>query len=263
MIPGREKETPNEPRILSRPGAPSIAYHRTIGRAPGVLFLTGFMSDMTGNKALALEAFCRARGHAFVRFDYRGHGASGGAFDEAHIGTWLDDALAVFDRLTEGPQILVGSSMGGWLMLLMAKLRAERIAGLVGIAAAPDFTERLAAEMTPEHRAEMASRGRVVVPSIYGSDYVFTRGLIEAGAAHCVLNQPIPFDGPVRLIQGVNDHAVSVDTAFRIQAALTSKDVEVILVEDGDHRLSRDQDLERLASVVGALLDKTAASPSR
>jgi pimeloyl-ACP methyl ester carboxylesterase len=263
MAPEIDNDTGTRPRILTRRAAPSIAYHRLTGSAPGVMFLPGFMSDMEGQKALALDAFCRARGHAFVRFDYSGHGASGGAFEDADIGTWRDDALAVLDALTEGPQILVGSSMGGWMMLLLAKARPERIAGLVGIAAAPDFTERLLAGFAAEHHAEMSRAGKIVVPSAYGDDYIFTRGLIDAGGRNCVLTEPIPFDGPVRLIQGMKDDAVPSETALRIQAALTSNDVEVIFVKDGDHRLSRDQDLARLADVVGGLLDKIAASPSR
>ena len=245
-----------QPRILTRDDGPSIAYHRSGGRAPGVLFLTGFMSDMTGQKALALDEFCRSRGHACVRFDYRGHGQSYGAFEEANIATWLEDALFVFDRLTEGPQVLVGSSMGGWLMLLLAKARPERVAALVGIAAAPDFTEDLLRALTAEHGTEMAATGRVIVRSQYGDDYIFTRGLLDSGRAHCVLTDVIPFDGPVRLLQGMKDDAVPYANALRLQAALTSDDVEVILVKDGDHRLSRDEDLARLTSVVGALLDR-------
>ena len=269
MSPDKDDKTAGEQHpnarggILTRAGGPSIAYHRSAGRLPGVVFLTGFMSDMAGHKALALEAFCRARGHAFVRFDYRGHGASEGAFEEADIGTWFEDARAVLDALTEGPQILVGSSMGGWLMLLLAKARPERVAGLVGIAAAPDFTEALRAWFSPDHHAELAASGKVILPSQYGDQYVFTRRLLDAGAAHCVLSAPIAFDGPVRLIQGMRDDAVPYDTPLKIQAVLTSDDVEIILVKDGDHRLSRDQDLARLTGVVGALLDRMAASPSR
>jgi pimeloyl-ACP methyl ester carboxylesterase len=228
------------------------------GRVPGVLFLAGFMSDMQGQKALALDALCRARGNAYVRFDYRGHGQSDGLFEEADIETWLDDALCAFDRLTDGPQVLVGSSMGGWLMLLLATARPARVKGLVGIAAAPDFTEGLIAALTPEHRAAMDAHGKVVVPSSYGDDYVFTRALLDKGRKHCVLTGAIPFDGPVRLLHGMKDEAVSYQTALRIQHAVTSSDVEVILIKDGDHRLSREQDLTRLGSVVGSLLDGLA-----
>ncbi|MBI1985227.1 MAG: alpha/beta hydrolase, partial [Rhodospirillales bacterium] len=140
---GSSTEAVPEPRILSREGGATIAYHRVAGRTPGVVFLTGFNSDMTGGKALALEAFCRKRGQAFVQFDYFGHGASSGEFADGTIGRWADDAVAVLDHLTDGPQVLVGSSMGGWIMLLAALARPKRIAGLVGTAAAPDFTEDL------------------------------------------------------------------------------------------------------------------------
>jgi pimeloyl-ACP methyl ester carboxylesterase len=252
------KAAPDAPRarILSRAAAPSIAYHARAGKAPGVLFLTGFMSDMSGSKALALDAFCAARGQAYVRFDYRGHGQSEGAFEDADIGTWFADALDVFDNLTEGPQILVGSSMGGWMMLLLARARPERVKALVGIAAAPDFTERLEAQMTPEHRAEMEVSGRVVVPSVYGSDYIFTRGLLSSGRFHRLLRDGIAFDGPVRLLQGTADHAVPWETALQIHDALTSNDVEVTLIKGGDHRLSEPADLARLTDIVATLLDR-------
>jgi len=266
MAPEKERDiddTAARPQILTRGAAPSIAYHRVAGRAPGVMFLPGFMSDMAGQKAMAVDSLCRARGHAYVRFDYRGHGTSAGSFEEADIGTWFEDALAVFDELTQGPQVLVGSSMGGWMMLLLAKARPARVAALVGIAAAPDFTDRLSAAFLPDHHDELARTGKIVVPSRYGDDYVFTRGLLDAGTRHCVLRDTIPFDGPVRLLQGMQDDAVPVETAMRIQAALTSEDVEVILIKDGDHRLSRDQDLARLTGVLGELLDRMAASPSR
>jgi pimeloyl-ACP methyl ester carboxylesterase len=252
------KAAPDAPRarILSRGSAPSIAYHRRAGKSPGVLFLTGFMSDMLGSKAIALDEFCGMRGQAYLRFDYRGHGQSEGAFEDADIGTWFADVLDVFDTLTEGPQIVVGSSMGGWMMLLLAKARPERVKALVGIAAAPDFTERLEAAMTPEHRAEMDATGKVVTPSVYGSDYVFTRGLLASGRFHRLLEQEIPFDGPVRLLQGTADHAVPWKTALRIQSALTSKDVEVTLIKNGDHRLSEPADLRRLTDVLAGLLDR-------
>ncbi|MCD6073476.1 MAG: hydrolase [Rhodospirillales bacterium] len=252
------KTAPDAPRarILSRGSAPSIAYHRRAGKNPGVLFLAGFMSDMLGSKAMALDEFCAARGQAYVRFDYRGHGQSDGAFEDADIGSWFADVLDVFDNLTEGPQIVVGSSMGGWMMLLLAKTRPERVKALIGIAAAPDFTERLEAAMTPEHRAEMDTAGRVVMPSAYSRDYVFTRGLLASGRFHRLLEQKIPFDGPVRLLQGMADHAVPWETALRIQSALTSQDVEVTLIKDGDHRLSEPADLRRLTDVLATLLDR-------
>jgi pimeloyl-ACP methyl ester carboxylesterase len=243
-------------RILSRGTAPSIAYHRRAGKAPGVLFITGFMSDMAGSKATALDAFCAARGQAFVRFDYRGHGQSDGVFEDADIGTWLADALDVFDSLTEGPQVLVGTSMGGWIMLLLAQARPERIKGLVGIAAAPDFTEWLSAAMTAEHRLQLERAGKVIVPSMYGDNYIFTSGLIESGKTHRLLHGRIKYDGPVRLLQGTADHAVPWQTAIAIQNALTSTDVDITLIKDGDHRLSTPVDIARLTQIVGDLSDR-------
>lgn len=222
------------------------------------MFLTGFMSDMSGSKALALDGLCRARGQAFLRFDYRGHGESKGAFEEADIATWFADALDAFDLLTEGPQVLVGSSMGGWMMLLLARARPDRVKGLVGIAPAPDFTERLMLAMTPEHRIEMEATGKVVVASAYGSDYVFTRGLLSSGRAHRLLEGAIAFDGPVRLLHGTADAAVPWEISARILEVLTSKDVELTLVKDGDHRLSEPDDLARLTAVAANLLDRFA-----
>jgi pimeloyl-ACP methyl ester carboxylesterase len=249
-----------EPRILARSGDATIAYRRTAGKAPGVVFCPGFMSDMTGEKAVTLEALCRERGHAYVRFDYQGHGESSGAFADGTIGLWAADAIAVVDELTEGPQILVGSSMGGWIMLLTALARAERVAALVGIAAAPDFTKRLwEDELSTEQRAEIETQGRTVIPSAYDDDYTFTKALIDDGNAHLVLDKPIPLDVPVRLLHGMGDDAVPWQTALKIQEQLTGDDVEVTFVKNGDHRLSESADLKRLRGVVSALLDSLGA----
>src|SRR2546423_7869439 len=171
---------------LARPDGATIAYRRLPGRAPGIVFLGGFRSDMTGTKALFLEDYCRRRGRAYVRFDYFGHGRSSGDFARGTIGCWREDAVAVIDSLTEGPQILVGSSMGGWIMLLAALVRPQRVAALVGIAPAPDFTEELLPmRLTPGQRREIEETGRVVLFS--GSDpagYLYTRTLIEDGREH-------------------------------------------------------------------------------
>lgn len=245
------------PQILTRGSGPSIAYHRLAGRLPGVVFMTGFMSDMSGGKALALEGMCRARGQAFLRFDYSGHGESEGAFADGTIGSWAADAMAALDTLTEGPQVLVGSSMGGWIMLLTALARPERVAGLVGIAAAPDFTERLLREeMTAAQRQEMERNGRVVVPSEYEDDYVFTKALFEDGKRHLVMLNGLAIDCPVRLIHGQKDDAVPWQTALAISDKLRSRDVELTLVRGGDHRLSEPHDLDRLTGIVGRLLDQ-------
>lgn len=249
----------NEPRILTLQSGASIAYHKTPGSSPGIVFMTGFMSDMTGSKALALENLARERGQAFLRFDYQGHGASSGAFADGTIAVWSGDALAAFDELTDGPQILVGSSMGGWIMLLTAMARPDRIAGLVGIAAAPDFTEDLLPkELTTEQMAEINEKGFVVVPSEYEDDYTFTKALFEEGRNHLVLRDEIPLDCPVRLLHGLRDVSVPWETATRIQEKIRSEDVEVILIKNGDHRLSEDADLARLTRTVGQLSDQSS-----
>src|SRR6202167_4137976 len=167
------------PSILTREDGATIAYHRMAGRAPGVVFLGGFMSDMNGTKAASLDAFCRARGQAFVRFDYFGHGRSSGEFSAATVGRWTDDALCVLDNLTAGPQVLVGSSLGGWIMLLLAMARPARVKALIGVASAPDFTEDLMwAEFTAEQRAAIQRDGFLRVPSEYSAeDYLYTLAL--------------------------------------------------------------------------------------
>lgn len=231
---------------LIRDGA-TIAFRRTAGDGPGVVFLGGYKSDMTGTKAMALEAHCRARGRAFVRFDYQGHGASSGRFEDGTIGLWAGDAVEVLDRLTEGPQILVGSSMGGWLMLLAALARKERIAGLVGIAAAPDFTEDLIwAGLDEAARARLEAEGAIREPSEYGEPYVYTRALVEDGRRHLLLRGKIPLGCPARLLHGMRDPDVPWRTSLRLAEALAGDDVRVTLVKDGDHRLSRDRDLALL-----------------
>lgn len=253
------------PKTLTRKGGASIAYHKMSSDKsgsvqPGVVFLGGFMSDMTGSKALALEERCRTQGLGFVRFDYLGHGQSSGNFADGTIGRWAEDAVAVLDELTEGPQILVGSSMGGWIMLLAALARPERIAGLLGIAAAPDFTEDLMwAEFSQEEREKIMSTGRFEQPSEYGDDpYVITRDLIEDGRKNLLLRAPLPIRCPVRLLQGMRDADVPWKTALRLSEALESEDVEVTLVKKGDHRLSEPEDLARLMRTLDVLLDRVS-----
>jgi pimeloyl-ACP methyl ester carboxylesterase len=245
-----------EPRILSREDGATIAYHRQDGKSPGIVFLGGFMSDMTGTKARHLDAFCRARGQAFLRFDYFAHGASSGDFADATVGRWRDDAVAVLDQLTEGPQILVGSSIGGWIMLLAGLARKARIAALVGIAAAADATESLMwANFPPELRAQIMREGAARLPSAYDAQgYLYTRRLIEEGRAHLLLGGTIPLACPVRLLHGMQDPDVPWSWSLRLAERLESPDVQVILVKDGDHRLSRDGDLTLLTRTIEALL---------
>jgi pimeloyl-ACP methyl ester carboxylesterase len=243
------------PQILTRPDGATIAYRRLLGAAPGILFLGGFRSDMTGTKALFLEDYCRRRGRAYVRFDYFAHGASSGGLALGTIGRWRDDAIAVIDSLTAGPQILVGSSMGGWIMLLAALARPERVAALVGIAGAPDFTEELLwPRLNPAQREEIVERGAVTVPSDFDpAGYSYTRALIEDGKRHLLLGAPIPLAMPVRLLHGLADASVPWELSLRLAERLASPDVAVTLVKDGDHRLSTAADLARLAQTLDAL----------
>uniref|UniRef100_UPI0030845956 alpha/beta hydrolase n=1 Tax=Crenalkalicoccus roseus TaxID=1485588 RepID=UPI0030845956 len=233
----------------------TLAWRRRGGRGPGVVFLGGFNSDMTGTKAENLSAFCAVRGQAFLRFDYSGHGASGGRFAEGTIGRWAEEAALVLDALTAGPQVLVGSSMGGWIALLLALRRPVRVAGLVGIAAAPDFTARMAEALPPEARAALAREGVWHRPSAYGDPYPITRALLEEGRHHLLLHAPVPLSVPVRLLHGQRDPDVPWELSLRIAEAITGPDVQVTLVKDGDHRLSRPQDLALLRRVVAPLLD--------
>jgi pimeloyl-ACP methyl ester carboxylesterase len=239
---------------LDRGDGVELAWRRLPGSGPGVVFLGGFNSDMTGSKAEDLSAFCAAQGRAFLRFDYSGHGTSGGRFEDGTIGRWAADAAAVLDALTEGPQILVGSSMGGWIALLLALRRPGRVAGLVGIAAAPDFTTRIEAALPPEIRAILDRDGVWHRPSAYGDPYPITRALLEEGRRHLLLDAPVRIDVPVRLLHGQQDPDVPWEVSLQTAAALTGQDVEVTLVKDGDHRLSRPQDLRLLRRVLSALL---------
>ena len=244
------------PDILTREDGATIAYRRSAGKAPGLVFLGGFMSDMTGIKARTLHDFCAARGQAFVRFDYFGHGASSGAFADATVGRWKDDALAVLDRVTEGPLVLVGSSLGGWLMLLAALARPQRVAALVGIAAAPDATEALMWRRFPEFvRETILAQGAVRIPSAYSPEgYLITRALIEDGRQHLLAERDVAIACPVRLLHGMNDADVPWQTSLELAQRLRSADVRVTLVKDGDHRLSRPSDLALLLRTLEPLL---------
>jgi pimeloyl-ACP methyl ester carboxylesterase len=236
-------------------GGVELAWARLPGHAPTVVFLPGFRSDMNGEKATHLARFCAERGQAVLRFDYSGHGASSGRFQDGTIGSWAKDALAVIDRLAEGALVLVGSSMGGWIALLTAVARPDRVAGLIGIAAAPDFTETLMWNaMTPTERGLLLREGVLLVPSEYGDSFPITRGLIEDGRNNLLLGAPIPIDCPVRLLHGQRDADVPWETSLRIAERVTGDDVRITLVKDGDHRLSRPADLGLLTEVLDRLL---------
>lgn len=244
---------------LTRPDGATIAYRglrrKAPSEGPGVMFFSGFRSDMTGAKAEALAVFCRERGIDFTRFDYQGHGVSSGRFEDGTIGRWKDDAVAVLDAVAEGPQVLVGSSMGGWMMLLAALARPERVAGLVGIASAPDFTERLIWEqLVDADRHTLLDTGVWHAPSCYDNDpYPITRTLIEEGRNHLLLSASIPLRCPVRLLHGMRDEDVSWHFSTTLAEKLESADVEVTLVKDAGHRMSEPSQLALLMKAVEEL----------
>lgn len=240
--------------IISRLRAPEgheLAYTLEHGTEPTVVFLPGLRSDMAGAKATFLAAHCRRAGRAFLRFDYRGHGRSDGEFVDHVIGDWHADTMLVLDRLTPGAVILVGSSMGGWQALLAARRLGPRVQGLIGIAAAPDFTARLIEPaLSPADRTMLEREGALRVPNAYGLPLTLTRRLLEDGRDHLVLEETIPIDCPVHLLHGQEDREVPWTTALDLAAHLRSKAVTVELVKDGDHRLSRPADLDRLGQAV-------------
>jgi pimeloyl-ACP methyl ester carboxylesterase len=222
-----------------------------------VLFCGGFTSDMTGTKALALERHCRDTGRQYARFDYGGHGASSGRFEDGTIGGWAADALAIVDRVIEGPLIVVGSSMGGWIMLLLALARPDRIHGLIGIAAAPDFTEDLLLpQATDEQHRQLAADRYWLQPSAYGDRaYPVTERLIEDGRRHLLLRAPIPIGRPVHLLHGQRDQDVPWETSLRLAERLQSDDVTIELIKAGDHRLSSAPDIARIIRAIERLAD--------
>ncbi|HTK35405.1 MAG TPA: alpha/beta hydrolase [Caulobacteraceae bacterium] len=240
--------------VLDR-GGERLAWRRMEGRGPTVVWLGGFRSDMTGTKAQVLADWAAGQGRAFLRFDYFAHGASSGDFTDATIGRWREDALAVIDTLTEGPLILVGSSMGGWIACLAALARPERVQALVLIAPAPDFTDKLMEPaLPPQAKAALAREGVWMQPSQGGeAGYPITAAMLEDGRRWSVLPGPVAIAAPVRILQGGEDEAVPWRHALALAEALQSRDVVFTLVKDGDHRLSRPQDLERLIETVEGL----------
>lgn len=237
---------------LTTPQGRRIAHHRTPGQGPGVVFLGGFMSDMTGSKAMFLQDWAERRGRAFLRFDYSGHGQSSGRFEDGCIGDWFEDAIAALDALTEGPQVLVGSSMGGWIALQIARAMPARIKGIVGVAAAPDFTEdSMWAGFTTAQRADLMEQGRIVIPSDYSPEgYPITCRLIEEGRQRLVLRAPLSLPFPVRLLQGTADTDVPVSVALRLMDHAECPDLRLTLVKGADHRFSTPECLAMIASAV-------------
>lgn len=234
------------------PPRPNLAYHMTEGTGPTVIFLPGYASDMTGTKAMALEHWATARGRAFLRFDYAGCGASDGAFADQTLATWRDDVLAIIDGAAAGPVVLVGSSMGGWLMLLVAKARPDRVVGLVGIAAAADFTDW---GFTTDEKMLLLTQGRLARANPYGPEpTLYTRAFWASGEANRLMFGEIAIECPVRLIQGMADKDVPYQRAIRLAELIRSADMQLTLVKDGDHRLSRDTDIALMIRAVEDLV---------
>lgn len=245
-----------QPRYLDTDQGRRIAYHQSHGAGPGVVFFGGFMSDMNGTKAVHLETQSRARGHAFLRFDYSGHGASSGAFTDGCITDWAADAIAVIKALTQGPLIFVGSSMGGWIALLIARLMPDRVAGLVTIAAAPDFTEdSMWAGFTAVQRAQLMEDGQISLPSDYDAPYTITRKLIEDGRKNLVLRKPLNLPFIVRFLQGRADKDVDMSVALSLLDHAHSPDMRLTLVDGADHRFSS----EACLSLIDDAIDEVCA----
>ena len=235
-------------------GGCHLAYRHRTGRGPTLVFLPGYMSDMEGGKAVALDAWAEREGRAFLRFDYAGCGASSGDFEAMTLQRWRDDVVAMLDQVVGESAVLVGSSMGGWLMLLAALARPERVEALVGIAAAPDFT---AWGVNDEQKMTILTEGRLVETSPYDdAPYVTSRAFWESGEALRLMHAPIALDCPVRLLHGQADEDVPWTWSLEVARQLRSADVQTLLVKDGDHRLSRDSDLALLTGTVAALMER-------
>ena len=237
--------------FLARPDGERLAWRRVAGAGPTVVWLSGYRSDMTGTKAEAIADWAKAEGRAYLRFDYFGHGESSGDFVQGTITRWREDALAVLDEMVEGPVVLVGSSMGGWIACLAALARPERIHALVLIAPAPDFTSKLMpTKIPPEALAEIRATGVWLQPSEYGDPNPITLALLEDGARWSILDSAVPIETPVRILQGGDDPDVPWKHALELSQAIKSQDVVFHLIKDGDHRLSRPQDIARLIAAV-------------
>jgi pimeloyl-ACP methyl ester carboxylesterase len=255
-------QTMKKPSFLKRENQ-RIAYHHSDGKSPGIVFLPGFRSDMEGTKALHLDKFCAEKNIQYTRFDYSGHGISTGSFNDLTLSHWLDDTLAILDEITTGPQILVGSSMGGWLMMLAALKRPDRVKGLVGIAPAPDFTEdMLNGRLLKDQLDEIMTKGFIDLPSCY-DDMVFTitKKLLEDGKNHLLYNRnSIDIHCPFYILQGMLDEDVPYERVQTLLEKVSSPHMLLHLIKDGDHRLSRAQDLSLLQATVQEMLDFLEAS---
>ena len=239
--------------FFTSPQGRRIAYHLTEGTGPAIVFLGGFKSDMGGTKAVHLEAWAKATGRAFLRFDYSGHGESSEKFTDGAIGDWFEDACAALE-LIDGPALLVGSSMGGWISLLVSRAMPQKVAGLVTIAAAPDFTEdSMWAGFDDAQKAELMA-GQVALPSDYGDPYIITRRLIEEGRTRLVLRDPLPLSFPVRFLQGTADADVKLSVALRLLDHASGPDMRLTLVDGADHRFSDDDCLALIVTAIEEVL---------
>lgn len=247
------------PTFLETASGRRIAYHKTEGAGPLVVFLGGYKSEMEGTKAVWLEDWAKAQGRGFLRFDYSGHGQSSEAFVDGCIGDWADDAQAVINAMTDGPLVLVGSSMGGWISLLMTQRLKGRVAGLVTIAAAPDFTEdSFWAGFDEDQRRVLEADGQLELPSDYPEPYIITRRLIEDGRSNLVLRSPLPLPFPVRFLQGTADTSVSTATALRLLDHAQGDDMRLLLVDGADHSFSTPDCLEVIATAITEVSSRAA-----
>ncbi len=251
-----KKESRNGIDFLILPDGRQLAYTLTPGSLPGVVFMGGFHSDMTGAKAMAMETYCKSLGKRFLRFDYSGHGQSARKFEDCTIGDWKADALAMLDHIATGENIIIGSSMGGWIMLLAALARPEKVRGLLGISSAPDFVENLIWKaMDPGQQAQLVNTGSFDIPSCYGQPpYPITRNLVEEARTHLLLEAQIPLTMPVRLVHGLKDEDVPWHTAVTLAEKLQSADVRLTLIKDGNHRLSEPAQIQTITENLDQLL---------
>ncbi len=245
------------PDFITTPQGRKLAYHMTEGKGPGVIFLGGLKSDMTGSKAMYLEDWAKSQGRSFLRFDYSGHGQSSQEFTDGCIGDWAEDAQFAIETLTQGPQLLVGSSMGGWISLLMSKRIPERMMGLVTIAAAPDFTEDgFWAEFDEDQKRQVMEEGQVALPSDYGEPYIITRRMIEDGRNQLVMREPLALPFPVRMVQGTADTSVKTETALNLLKFATCDDIRLTLVRNKDHSFSDPECLTLIEASIGEVLQR-------
>ncbi|GAB1300309.1 Palmitoyl-protein thioesterase ABHD10, mitochondrial [Apodemus speciosus] len=244
--------------FLNRPELPSLAYKRLKGKTPGIIFIPGYLSNMNGKKAVAVEEFCKSLGHAFIRFDYSGVGSSDGNLLESSVGKWRKDVLSILDDVAEGPQILVGSSLGGWLMLHAAIARPEKVMALIGIATAADGVVTQFHSLPVEMKKEIELKGEWFLPSKYNKEgyYRIPYSFIKEAEHHCLLHSPIPVTCPVRLLHGMKDEIVPWQRSLQVADRLVSPDVDVILRKHSDHRMKEKADIHLLICTIDDLIDK-------